>query len=571
MPLDLGASPRAVRLPQYQSPGDQARVNRAPPAGLGHLASILGAILAGEPGQKAPTPPGSASASPRVCYTDVTHMKLSKTNYLIWRHCPHNAWAKIHLPEVYHAEPLSAFDAGLIETGNEVDELARRLFPGGRLITLGDAATTARLIAERHPILYQPVFETDCYTTACDMLVWNDKASAYDLYEVKASTSNGGSHARMVDYRHDLAFQAEVLRTNQVSLGRLFLVRLDRRYERGGTLDIDALFACEDLTDDIAAVAEEVRSAMAAAHEFLSVEDEPDGPCTCLARSRSNHCTTFTHWNPHVPAYSVHDIARIGASPKKLAAFIDAGILDIRDMPDDAPLSATQMNQLRAAKSGQPTINPEAIAEFLSVLTYPLAFLDYETFAAAVPRFDGYHPFDHIPFQFSLDVIAEPDADMTHHEFLFRNNDCPDQAFIAALRTALPDRGSVIVWNKTFETNINAGLAARNPDASQFLIDLNIRIVDLADVFTSQAYVHPDFCGRTSIKAVLPVLVPKLSYKPLAIQEGASASEAWDRMVSGELSPDEVDQITQNLLAYCALDTQAMVEICRVLEGYSHL
>ena len=46
-------------------------------------------------------------------------MKLSKTNYLIWRDCPHNAWAKIHVPEIYHAKPLSTFDAALLETGND--------------------------------------------------------------------------------------------------------------------------------------------------------------------------------------------------------------------------------------------------------------------------------------------------------------------------------------------------------------------------------------------------------------------------------------------------------------------
>ena len=31
-------------------------------------------------------------------------MKLSKTDFLIYRECAHNAWMKIHAPEVYRAQ-----------------------------------------------------------------------------------------------------------------------------------------------------------------------------------------------------------------------------------------------------------------------------------------------------------------------------------------------------------------------------------------------------------------------------------------------------------------------------------
>jgi len=61
-------------------------------------------------------------------------MKLTKTNYLIYKDCAKNAWLKIHKPDIYYSKPLSAFDEGIIETGNEVDILARELFPGGVLI-----------------------------------------------------------------------------------------------------------------------------------------------------------------------------------------------------------------------------------------------------------------------------------------------------------------------------------------------------------------------------------------------------------------------------------------------------
>ena len=60
--------------------------------------------------------------------------ELSKTDFLIYRDCAHNAWVKIHAPEIYRAKPLSLFEQGLLETGNEVDGLARELFPHGVLV-----------------------------------------------------------------------------------------------------------------------------------------------------------------------------------------------------------------------------------------------------------------------------------------------------------------------------------------------------------------------------------------------------------------------------------------------------
>ena len=66
-------------------------------------------------------------------------MKLTKTDFLIYQNCPHNAWVKIHEPDIFHSKPLSVFDQLIIETGNDVDELARELFPNGVLIERGDA------------------------------------------------------------------------------------------------------------------------------------------------------------------------------------------------------------------------------------------------------------------------------------------------------------------------------------------------------------------------------------------------------------------------------------------------
>lgn len=492
-------------------------------------------------------------------------MKLSKTDYLIWRDCPHNAWLKVHRKDVYNAEPPSAFDQGLLDTGNEVDVLARGRFPGGVTIERGDAAGTARLVAARTPVLYQPVFETDHLTTACDILVWNAETSHYDMYEVKASTSGDDKRAKDELYTYDTAFQAEVLRQNKVPLGRLYVVRLNSEYVRGNELDLQELFAIDDFTERAAKVRDEVAHEIDEAHEWQSQAAEPAGPCDCIYKGRNQHCTTFAHTNPDVPAYSVHDITRIGSSKKKLAALIDRGILRIEDVPGDVELSELQDNQVQAAKSGRASIDREAVEEFLSALAYPLSFLDYETYPAGVPRFPGFGPYNHVPFQFSLHIIDVPGGPLRHHEFLHTESTCPDGPLIAALRKVMPAKGSVVTWNQTFEMGINDKLGERNADALDFLDDVNARVVDLMDVFSTQAYVHPGFRGRTSIKAVLPVLVPALTYKTLAIQEGATATAKWNEIVTGKVDAAGAARLRADLLAYCGLDTLAMVEIWRAL------
>src|SRR5574343_585805 len=117
-------------------------------------------------------------------------MKLTKTDYLIYKDCAKNAWLKVHKPDIYFAKPLSTFDQGIIETGNEVDALARNLFPNGILVSdRDDSKGTMELIKKNIPVIYQPVFENDLYKVISDILVWNNVSKVYDLYEVKASNA----------------------------------------------------------------------------------------------------------------------------------------------------------------------------------------------------------------------------------------------------------------------------------------------------------------------------------------------------------------------------------------------
>jgi hypothetical protein len=158
-------------------------------------------------------------------------------------------------------------------------------------------------------------------------------------------------------------------------------------------------------------------------------------------------------------------------------------------------------------------------------------------------------------------VLDSSQAEPKHFEFLFSENTDPSLSLIKSLQKDIGEKGSVIVWNKGFECKINNELATRNPDFKLFLEEVNKRVYDLMDIFSKQYYVHKDFKGRTSIKSVLPVMVPELSYKTLEIKEGGTASQKWNEINHGNLNQAEKDKIIKDLKIYCGLDTMAMVEI----------
>lgn len=496
-------------------------------------------------------------------------MLLSKTDFITYLDCFKNAWIKRHKPDIYQKYPLSSFELNIIETGNDIDRLARELFPGGVTVeSRDDTNYTRKLLEQKTVTIYQPVFATDKFITASDIFVLNPATNVYDLYEVKASTSSGdGGGRKTKDYLVDIAFQKTVLDTLGIPIGKMNLIRLNKEYVRQGSLVLKELFIIEDVTDDVNLIAADVAQKMETAYHFLSQENEPKGYCDCMLKGKNSHCTTSPYSNSNLPPYPVHAIARIHKT--KLTHLVDDGIFSIYDVPEDFPLSENQRRQVDTAQSGKQYVDKKGVSEFLKTLRYPLSFIDYETYPSALPRYNGYRPYQQIPFQFSLYTLSSPNHKPSHIDFIYTGKDCPDEDFAAALKQYLPGAGNVVVWNEKFEKGINRELAERLPHYRAFMEDFNRRVVDLMVPFSGKTLVfdHPEFKGSASIKYVLPALVPHLSYKNMHIQEGGTASDTWNRIVTDEYSDEEKAMKVQALKDYCHLDTLAMVEIWRVLES----
>ena len=129
----------------------------------------------------------------------------------------------------------------------------------------------------------------------------------------------------------------------------------------------------------------------------------------------------------------------------------------------------------------------------------------------------------------------------------------------------LGDSGSIVAWNMAFEKSVIENMATDIPEFADALNSLLPRFWDLIVPFRKGHYAHPDFHGKAGLKKVLPALVPELSYDELKIQEGATASLAYERWLMGDMADEEWQATYEALLRYCELDTLAMVEILKKL------
>ncbi len=493
---------------------------------------------------------------------------VHKTIYREYLACPKNAWLRLHKKDVLQDFfALSAFEQGILDKGNLAESWAQQLFPQAILIDKhgNDAALlTQSHIEQKTPILFQATFYHDKFLVRNDVLEYNATSGKWKLYEIKGKNSLEETSDEN-DHIEDATFQAIVLQEKGIELEDIFIIHLNKDYVRIHDIDINELFIISNITDKVKEREPRTRIRMQQAKIDLLQNEQEALACNCIYKGRSTHCKSFGYSHAYVPAVSVHDIARI--NQKKLTPLINANILNIDDIPDNFELTDIQKNQVNAYKFKKLIFDSIAIKHELDKLVYPLYFLDYESYSSPIPLFNGFTPYQQLPFQFSLYVLTDTDSEPAHYEYLHEFNSDPSEIIIKKLMDLIGHVGSIIVWHKSFEQMINNGLGERHPEYEAFLQNLNNRFFDLEEIFKKQHYVAAGFNGKTSIKNILPVLVPELSYATLGIQDGGAASEKWFAMLGATLTETEKNEIANNLRQYCQLDTYAMYKI---LQHLSH-
>ena len=379
------------------------------------------------------------------------------------------------------------------------------------------------------------------------------------INEVKSSTS-----VKEV-YIDDASIQYYVISSLGYKVSSVNIIHIDNSYVRGEKLELEKLFHTEDVTEQIMQKQAEIPQFLNKFEEILSKNVEPEvdiGP-HC---SDPYHCDAWEYcWREQrgIPEYSVFNISRL-RSDKKFDLYKN-GVVKFEDIKDLDKFNASQQIQIRSELSQGQIIDKDAIKEFLGTLSYPLYHLDFETFQQAVSEFVGLRPYEQIPFQFSIHK-EDGKGNLEHFEFLAEVGADPRYELALNLIKFIPQDACVLAYNMSFEKRVIRQLALNYPQISNELMAIHDNIKDLMAPFASKSYYHPKMQGSYSIKYVLPALVPEFesAYKDLnLIHNGGEAMQAYEGMAY--MPADEREAYKKALLAYCKLDTLAMVKVLEKL------
>ena len=491
---------------------------------------------------------------------------LSKSKLLAFRQCPKRLWLEVHSPEL--RADSSATQASF-NIGHQVGDIAQQLYdPKGKGALIDpqvegfDAAfaRTQELLKSAQPI-FEAVFRTEGGLAFADVMlpVKQGGKLAWRMVEVKSSTSVKDYH------RDDAAVQSFLARSSGVPLTGIALAHIDSSWVYPGNGDYSGLLVESDLTEDVFGRGEEVRGWISEAQKIVAKKNPP--PVATGKQCGDPYECGFLAYCQSQEPQAEHPINWLpGSLRSALSAHIEAhGLIELRDVPDDM-LNAKQQRVKAVTLSGQTWFDRAASAKALADHKLPAYFMDFETIQFAVPIWKGTRPYQQIPFQFSVHRLSRT-GKIEQQAFLEISGADPSRAFAEALIAACGERGPIFVYNAGFETARVRELSERFPRIAEDLLALNERVVDLLPV-AREHYYHPSQQGSWSIKAVLPALCPDLNYDNLdGVQNGGMAMDAFLEALAPETSAARKAEIESQLLAYCALDTYAMVRLWSAFTG----
>jgi hypothetical protein len=484
---------------------------------------------------------------------------LSKSSFIKGLQCEKHLYLyKYHYNEM---DELSEMQKAIFKRGTNVGELAHKLFPGGVIAAQGDPPNydkalqrTKELMNDGAKVIYEAAFMFNEVLSIADIVVM-EKGGA-KVFEVKSSTSVSET------YLNDAALQYYVISSLGIRIKDFCIVYINNQYIRKGELNLEELFITESVLEFILPLQKLVKENV---ERFKKVIMKKKMPVIDIGEHCYNPytCGFFNYCRKHIPEDSIFDFS--GMHLTKKYELYREGIININDVPLEYPLNKNNKLQLDVHKSGKALIDKKAIKNFLSDLNYPLYFMDFETFQPAVPLYDNSKPYQQIPFQYSVFLKKNKNSEADHFEFLAEPGEDPRKKFIDNLLKVTKGKGDVLVYNKTFEITRLNEIARDYSEYAEEIERLISRIKDLMTPFQKKYYYAPEMKGSYSIKAVLPALVPELSYDNLEINEGGLASIAYESLQT-ETDLMFIAEIRQQLLEYCKLDTLGMVRILEKLE-----
>jgi hypothetical protein len=440
-----------------------------------------------------------------------------------------------------------------MEQGQLVGDKARNLFPEGILVTgaFREACKkTKQLLAKRSTrALFEASFEVDGYRAKADILI--RVMGGWKLLEVKSTRHPIKRKKKREELVDDLSYTAMVLSHARVRIVTSGLLLISSDFRK--PMDEHQLFVEVDKTDAVKARVKDFKKVTTIEADTRGRRPKPEVISACdRCEFFATECLGKGLENP------VTQIPNISRRLSKLPT------LEIHELPADLRFTDRQSIVVNAVREGSPFVAPTLKAA-LRTVKWPVYYLDFETTSAALPFYEDVAPHEQVVTQYSIHRVRRRGDDATHVEYLAdKNRDCRRE-IAESLIDHLGTTGNIIVYYQPFEEGRLKDLAEQFDDLVTPLKALIDRLVDLKDI-VEDGYYHPDFNGSYSIKDVLPVVVPDLTYEGMEIGDGDAAIVTFARMALGEFSEREEARVRTALKDYCKLDTLAMVRLHERLE-----
>jgi len=171
-------------------------------------------------------------------------MIISKSDYTKYLQCPKLLWLyknrKDLIPEILGEQMQLRMD-----TGNEVEKYAYKLFPWGIKVDgynfQKNIELSSQYIMGGETVLFQPSFLQDDLFCRCDVI--EKKDGVWDIYEVKSATKVKD------EYIPDLAWQKYCLERSGLKTGRTFVIYINNEYVRQGGIKPEEFLVTEEVSE----------------------------------------------------------------------------------------------------------------------------------------------------------------------------------------------------------------------------------------------------------------------------------------------------------------------------------
>jgi CRISPR/Cas system-associated exonuclease Cas4 (RecB family) len=484
--------------------------------------------------------------------------RIKKSIFLETLICPRKGWL---LRNGHGSTKFSLGEQFRLEQGIEIGQKARELFPTGYLVQEKSlelsAETTVRLLADPSVnVIFEATFLYKDYVAKADVLIRNE--TSWDLVEVKSKTSKATEKKPdLSELTDDMAYTSMIIGCMGLNFSNIRLMLISDQYRLG--MSLNKMFKDYNYTENVVKRMKEFEKFL---ETYSEISSQPTPPETKFV-TECRKCEFFEDCILKEKKYNIFDIPRL--SPKQLQELNRLGVFYVIDIPTHFALTDMQKKPVSCMQSGKVIVDGD-LKKGLAKIIWPAHYLDFETTQTAIPLYPGILPYEKIPTQYSIHTCTNYGEILYHKEdFADPQQDCRRELAESLIKD-LDGEGSILIYSP-FEKQIINGLIKTFPDLSAPLNSILNRFEDLLNC--SKAVNHPEFKGSNSIKDVLPVLVPEMSYDGLPIADGEDALVTFAYMARGAYSPEECAVKRREMLQYCEQDTFAMVKIHEVFQKIS--